>query len=310
MPTLVPRAGGTYPEAVSQPPSQTYGGQAVIEGVMIRGAHAMSIAVRRPDGDIQSHAEPLRGLYTSPLRRIPFLRGVLVLLETMVLGARALAWSSAIAQGQVDERGEPSPLTRGEGVFIVVSMSIAVAAFFAGPVILTMWMDGLLPRWGVLAAEGGIRLALLLGYIWLIGRSDDVSRVFQYHGAEHMTIAAYEDGRDLTVPAVRRYPKEHPRCGTSFLLTVALVSIVVFAFAGTDPWWWRVASRLVLVPVVAAVSYEAIRFAGFHQRWPVVRLLFAGNIALQRLTTRPPDDEHIQVAIRALDEAMVAERSA
>ena len=159
----------------------------------------------------------------------------------------------------------------------------------------------------MLAIEGGIRIALLLGYIWLIGRSDDVRRVFQYHGAEHMTIAAYEDSRELTVPAVRRYPKEHPRCGTSFLLTVAFVSIVVFAFAGTDPLWWRLASRLVLIPLVASVSYEAIRFAGFHQRWPTVRLLFAGNIALQLLTTRPPDDEHIQVAIRAFEEARAVE---
>lgn len=299
---------GTYSGDVSQTPSPTYGGQAVIEGVMIRGARAMSVAVRRPDGDIQVRADALGGLYTGPLRRIPLLRGILVLFETMVLGARALTWSSAIATGEVDEDGEPATLTRPEVLFMVVSMAVAVAAFFVGPVIVTAWMDGLIPQWGVLAIEGGIRMLLLLGYIWLIGRSDDVRRVFQYHGAEHMTIAAYEDGRDLTVPAVRRYPKEHPRCGTSFLLTVAVVSIFVFAFAGTDPLWWRISSRLVLVPVVAAVSYEAIRFAGFHQRWPVVRLLFAGNIALQRLTTRPPDDEHIQVAIRALDEVMAAEQ--
>ncbi|MCK9487459.1 MAG: DUF1385 domain-containing protein [Dehalococcoidia bacterium] len=293
---------------MSQTPSPTYGGQAVIEGVMIRGARAMAIAVRRPDGDIQTRSDQLGGLHTGPLRRVPLLRGILVLFETMVLGARALTWSSAIATGAVDEHGEPATLTRGEIAFMVVSMSIAVTAFFVGPVLVTAWLDGVLPQWVVLGIEGGIRLLLLLGYIWLIGRSDDVRRVFQYHGAEHMAIAAYEDGRDLTVPAVRRYPKEHPRCGTSFLLTVAFVSIVVFAFVGTDPLWWRIASRLVLVPVVAAVSYEAIRFAGFHQGWPVVRLLFAGNIALQRLTTRLPDDEHIQVAIRALDETMAAEQ--
>ncbi len=295
---------------MSQTPSPTYGGQAVIEGVMIRGARAMSIAVRRPDGDIQVRSDRLGGLYTGPLRRVPLLRGVLVLFETMALGARALTWSSAIATGEVDDRGEPAPLSRPEVAIMVFSMAVAVAAFFAGPVLATAWMDGLLPQWAVLAIEGGIRVALLLGYIWLIGRSDDIRRVFQYHGAEHMAIAAYEDGRDLTVPAVRRYPKEHPRCGTSFLLTVAFVSIVVFAFAGTDPLWWRISSRLVLVPLVAAVSYEAIRFAGFHQGWPVVRLLFAGNIALQRLTTRVPDDEHIQVAVRALDEVMAAEQGA
>lgn len=277
---------------------------------MVRGVRAMAISVRRPDGDIQARSERLGGLYTGPWRRVPFLRGVLVLIETTVLGARALTWSSAIATGVVDEQGEAQPLTRLEAAFIAVSMLIAVAAFFAGPVLATFWLDSLLPVWVVLAIEGLIRVLLLLGYIWLMGRSDDIRRVFQYHGAEHMTIAAHEDGRDLTVPAIRRYPKEHPRCGTSFLLTVAFVSILVFSFAGTDPLWWRIGSRLILVPVVAAVSYEAIRFAGFHPRWPIVRLLFAGNIALQRLTTRPPDDEHIQVAIHAMHGAIAAEREA
>lgn len=274
---------------------------------MIRGARAMSVAVRAPDGGIQCRSEALGGIYTSPLRRVPLVRGILVLIETTVLGAKALTWSSAVAAGEVDDDGQPSALTWAERLFLVLTMLVAVVAFFAGPVLATAWLYDRIATWGVLAIEGGIRLVLLLGYIWAIGRSDDVRRVFQYHGAEHMTIAAYEDDRDLTVPAIRRYPKEHPRCGTSFLLTVAFVSIVVFAFAGTDPLWWRIGSRLVLVPLVAAVSYEAIRFAGFHQRWPFVRLLFAGNIALQRLTTRPPDDEHIQVAIRALDEVRRAE---
>lgn len=275
---------------------------------MMRGPRSMAIAVRRPDGGIQSRAEPLGGVFTGPFRRIPLLRGVLVLFETAILGARALTWSSAIASGEVGEDGQPRTLSRMEWLFLAGTMGFAISIFFAGPVAATAWLDGRMPIWGVLAMEGGLRLALLLGYMWMIGRSDDIRRVFQYHGAEHMTIAAHEDHRDLTVPAIRRYPKEHPRCGTSFLLTVALVSIVVFAFVGTEPLWWRLSSRLLLVPLVAAVSYEAIRFAGFHQTWPIVRLLFAGNIALQRLTTRVPDDEHIQVAIRALDEAMEAER--
>jgi len=268
----------------------------------------MAVAVRDPEGEILVRSEPLTGpLYVGLLRRVPFIRGVLILAETFTLGGRALTWSSAIAAGELDEHGEAKKLTFFETAFLTLTMMIALAIFFAGPVLATAWLDAHLDQWIVLAIEGGIRIGLLLGYIWLIGRSDDVRRVFQYHGAEHMTIAAYEDGRDLTVPAVRRYPKEHPRCGTSFLLTVALVSIVVFAFAGTDPLWWRIASRLVLIPLVAAVAYEAIRFAGFHQRWPVVRLLFAGNLALQLLTTRPPDDEHIQVAIRAFEEARAVE---
>ncbi|MQC17732.1 MAG: DUF1385 domain-containing protein [Chloroflexi bacterium] len=275
---------------------------------MIRGAKSMAVAVRDPEGEILVRSEALRGpLYVGLLRRIPFIRGVLILAETFTLGGRALTWSSAVAAGEVDEQGEAKRLTFIETSFLAVSMAFALTVFFAGPVLATAWLDSRLDQWIVLAIEGGIRIALLLGYIWLIGQSDDVRRVFQYHGAEHMTIAAYEDSRELTVPAVRRYPKEHPRCGTSFLLTVAFVSIVVFAFAGTDPLWWRLASRLVLIPLVASVSYEAIRFAGFHQRWPIVRLLFAGNIALQLLTTRPPDDEHIQVAIRAFEEARAVE---
>ena len=288
----------------------TYGGQAVIEGVMMRGASAMAVAVRAPEGAILVRSEQLTGIHTTRLRRVPFLRGILVLGETLILGGRALTWSSAVAAGEIDERGEARPLTVLERIFLVISMAIALAIFFAGPVVVTVWLDRYWPHWAVLPAEGGIRIGLLLGYIWLIGRSEDVRRVFQYHGAEHMTIAAHEDGRELTVPAIRRYPKEHPRCGTSFLLTVALVSIAVFAFAGTDPLWWRIGSRLILIPLVASVAYEAIRFAGFHQRWPVIRLLFTGNIALQFLTTRRPDDEHIQVAIRAFEELRAEERRA
>jgi uncharacterized protein YqhQ len=287
--------------------SPTYGGQAVIEGVMIRGATAMAVAVRRSDGEIQCRSEQLGMLFTGPLRRVPFLRGIMVLIETLGLGMRALSWSSGIASNDVDEHGDPVSLGPVEWAMLIVTMAIGLAIFFAGPVLATAWMDPYLSTWVVLIIEGAIRIGLLLGYIWTLGRSDDIRRVFQYHGAEHMTIAAHEDGRELTVAAIRRYPKEHPRCGTSFLLTVAFISVVVFAFAGTEPLWWRISSRLVLVPVIAGVGYEMIRFAGFHQRWPVVRWLFTANIALQRLTTGHPDDEQIQVAVRALNEVRRAE---
>lgn len=288
----------------------TYGGQAVIEGVMMRGGSAMAIAVRRPDGTIAARSERLGGVLNSPLRRVPLLRGVLVLFETLGLGMRALTWSAAVASDQVDERGEARRLTLLDWLVLLGAFAVGTGVFFVGPVAATAWLDDRLPApWMALALEGAVRVALLLGYIWGMGRSDDIRRVFQYHGAEHMTIYAQEDGRELNVPAIRRYPKEHPRCGTSFLLTVALVAMVVFAFAGAEPLWWRFASRLVLVPVVAAVSYEAIRFAGFHQDWPVVRWLFAGNLALQRLTTRPPDDEQIQVAIAALQRVREEERA-
>ena len=277
---------------------------------MMRGATAMAVAVRRPDGTVISRAEPLRGLSRTRLRAVPLLRGILVLFETLQLGMRALAWSAAVAAGAVNERGEGGALGILDRAVLLSAFAVGVLAFFVGPVLLTAWLDGVAPaRWISLAAEGAIRIALLLVYMWNLGRKGEIRRVFQYHGAEHMTIYALEDGRDLSVPAIRRYPKEHPRCGTSFLLTVALVSIVVFAFAGTEPLWWRFASRLLLIPLVAAVAYEAIRFAGFHQRWPAVRWLFAANIALQRLTTLPPDDEQIQVAITAMQRCRDEERA-
>ena len=288
----------------------TYGGQAVIEGVMMRGGSAMAIAVRRPDGAIVARSERLHGVLNSPLRRVPVLRGVLVLFETLALGVRALTWSAAVAAGQMDERGEAHRLTLPDWLLLFGTFAVGAGAFFVGPALATAWLDDvLLARWMPLLIEGVLRLALLVGYIWGMGRSPDIQRVFQYHGAEHMTIYAYEDGRELNVPAIRRYPKEHPRCGTSFLLTVALVAMVVFAFAGSDPLWWRLTSRLVLVPIVAALSYEAIRFAGFHQRWPLVRWVFAANLALQRFTTRTPDDEQLQVAIAALERVREAERA-
>lgn len=295
---------------MSTTPHSTYGGQAVIEGVMMRGATAMAIAVRRPDGTIASRSQRLSGVFTGPLRHVPLLRGVLVLFETLALGMQALTWSASVASNQANERGETRPLTFLDWTMLLGTFGFAISAFFVGPALATAWLDALLPApWIALVIEGLLRLVLLVGYIWGMGQARDIRRVFQYHGAEHMTIYALEEGRDLNVPAVRRYPKEHPRCGTSFLLTVALVAMVVFMFVGTEPLWWRLSSRLLLVPVVAALSYEVIRFAGFHQDWPVVRWLFAGNIALQKLTTRAPDDEQIQVAIAALQRVRAEERA-
>lgn len=291
-------------------PARTYGGQAVIEGVMIRGTRSMAIAVRRPDGSIAQRAEQLRGLYTGSLRRVPLVRGIVVLWETLVLGFRALTWSAAVASDDLDTQGEAQPLGAGALAVFALTMAAGLAVFFAGPVLATAWLSGRLPATVVVLIEGAIRLALLVGYIWAIGRSAEIGRVYQYHGAEHMAIHAHEQGLELSVPAVRRFPKEHPRCGTSFLLTVAVVAVVVFALLGTPPLWWRIASRLVLIPLIAAVSYEAIRFAGFHLQRRLVRWLFAGNIALQHLTTRTPDDEQIQVAIASLQAAIAEDHAA
>ena len=286
----------------------TYGGQAVIEGVMVRGARAMAVAVRRPDGSIAIRSERLGDLYTGPLRRIPLVRGIVVLWETLALGARALTWSAAVAADEVDDQGEAQALGRTAWLALGASMALVLAVFFAGPTLVVLPLEGRLPTLAVVGIEGVLRLGLLVGYMWVIGRSQDVRRIFQYHGAEHMAIHAFEHGRELRVQAIRRFAKEHPRCGTSFLLTVAVVATVVFALLGSPPLWWRLASRIALIPLVAALAYEAIRLAGRYQHLPMVRWLFAGNIALQRLTTRIPDDEQLQVAVASLERAIASDR--
>jgi uncharacterized protein YqhQ len=295
---------------MTDPPARIYGGQAVVEGVMMRGPGAMAVAVRAPDGNIVSHAERLGGLYTTPLRLVPLLRGIAVLGESLTLGIRALSWAAIVAAGETDEEGKPSDLGVAGWGALLITMSAASLIFFLGPVALTFWLDGPLgsPWWSLLI-ESALRLLFLVGYVWLIGRSDDVQRVFQYHAAEHQTIHAYEHGRELSVPAIRRHPKEHPRCGTSFLLTVAVVSAFVFVVVGSDPLWWRFGSRLLLMPLIAGLSYEAIRFGGLHENWPGVRLLFTANIALQKLTTNEPDDEQIQVALEAFEAVRALEAS-
>jgi uncharacterized protein YqhQ len=286
----------------------SYGGQAVVEGVMIRGPRVMTVAVRKPNGEITVQRRRLGGIYTTRLRRVPLLRGALVLLETLFLGISALGWSASVAADDIDADGEAKSLSVLEWVVLGSVLALGMAAFFAGPVLATAWLESRLADPVVVAIEGLLRIVLLVVYIWAIGRTEDVRRVFQYHAAEHMSIHAYEHGRELSVQAIRRFPKEHPRCGTSFLLTVAVIAAIAFILVGTNPLWWRFASRIVLIPVIAAIAYEAIRFAGFHLDHPVVRAIFSANIALQKLTTRPPDDEHIQVAVRSLEAAMDEER--
>ena len=297
-------------QPTAHPASNSFGGQAVVEGVMIRGPRSIAVAVRTPDGEIMIRTRGLGGRLTNLVRRIPLVRGMLVLWETLAIGIWALAWASAVHNEEVDEHGEAKPFGVAGWLVLLVVLGFAVSVFFAGPVLVTAWLSALLPDLLVIGIEGLVRLGLLLGYIRLIGRSPEVQRVFQYHAAEHKAVQALEQGRELSVQAVRRLPKEHPRCGTSFLLTVAVVAAIVFMFAGTEPLWWRFVSRLVLIPVIAALSYEAIRFGGLHLGNAVVRTLFSANLALQKLTTRDPDDEQIQVAIASLNAALEVEREA
>lgn len=287
----------------------SYGGQAVVEGVMIRGEHSMAIAVRRSDGSIASHTEPLSRLYRGPQRYVPLLRGLVALWGTLALGLRALTWSSAIATDDVDGQDKPRPPGFKKWVTLITTLIVALIAFFVGPVLLTIWLDNALPAlWMVVFTEGSLRIMLLLAYLWTIGRASEVRRVFQYHAAEHMTIHALEHDSSLQVPAIRRFGRAHPRCGTSFLLTLAILSMFVFLMIGTPSVWGRILSRLIMIPLLVTFAYEVVRWAGQNTGQPLVRWLFSGNMALQNLTTREPDDEQIQVAIAALELALVEDR--
>ena len=275
----------------------TYGGQAVLEGVMIRGRDHVSVAVRRPDGSIALQCRPLSTLFTGPLRRLPLIRGVIVLVETLALGMRALSYSANVGmEAEGEEMGKG-----GMAAMIGFSVLFAVGLFFVVPVLATEPLEPLIgSEVGTNFVEGGLRLAIFVAYIGLISRMAEIRRVFMYHGAEHMTVHAQERGDPLEPSAVRKYPTAHPRCGTAFLLVVMVVAVMAFAFVGRDPLWWLLASRVVLIPVIAAVSYEVIRISGRFSENPMVRLITGPSLALQSLTTRQPDDAQIEIAITAM----------
>jgi uncharacterized protein YqhQ len=273
-----------------------YGGQAVIEGVMMRGTRAMAVAVRAPDQQIVLHMQPLSPLYRGGFSRMPFLRGLLGLWDALGLGWRALSYSATVAGGE--EVKFEGPVAYGT---MAVSLAFGLGLFFLAPAGLASLGEtylGLNPWVGSLL-EGLVRLALIVGYLWAIGFMPDIRRLFGYHGAEHKTIHAFEAGADLTPESVARFPLEHPRCGTAFLLTVVVFSILLFALLGPLPLWARLVSRIVLIPVVAGLAFEYIRFTARHLSNPVVRLLILPNLALQRLTTREPDATMLEVAISA-----------
>jgi uncharacterized protein YqhQ len=286
----------------------SYGGQAVIEGVMMRGSRALAVAVRAPDGSIVLHQEPVNAaLYRGPISKIPFVRGLTMLWDALGLGTRSLMFSANVAVG--DEAEFSGPLAWGT---IAFSLTLGVGLFFVAPAAAA---DGLHALTGLQSAllgnlvEGVIRLIIVVGYIWLIGRMKDVQRLFAYHGAEHKTINAYEGGARLEPQAVMAYPKEHARCGTAFLLIVILISILLFAVLGRPPLLIRLASRVVLIPVIAGIAYEYLRFTARYRRNPLVHLLIRPNLALQRLTTHEPTPDMLEVAIAALERVLAAERA-
>jgi uncharacterized protein YqhQ len=283
----------------------TYGGQAVIEGVMMRGRNAFAIAMRAPDGSIVVHKESLAAVYRSRIARIPFLRGIILLWDALGLGMKALTLSANTQSGENEKLEGPAlyatlagSLTLGIGLFILLPAGVGgLAEHYLG--------------WQNLAhnlLEGLMRLFLLVGYIWVIGFMPDVKRLFGYHGAEHKTINAYEAGAELTPEVVARYPLEHPRCGTAFLLTFVLLSVLVHSLLGDLTFFWRLASRILLIPVIAGLAVEYIRWTANHQDSPFVRLLIKPNLALQSLTTRQPDASMLEVAIESFRSMRQAEQ--
>jgi uncharacterized protein YqhQ len=282
----------------------TYGGQAVIEGVMMRGQKAYAVAMRAPDGKIVTHTEKLANVYRSRITKIPFLRGSILLWDALALGMSALTLSANTQTGE-DEKLE------GTALYLTIGTSLAfgIGLFFLLPAGLgglaehylgwSPWLNNL--------SEGVIRLLLFIAYIWAISFMPDVKRLFMYHGAEHKTINAFEAGAELTPEVVAKYPIEHARCGTAFLLTLILLSILIFTAIGPLPIFWRLASRILFIPILAGIAIEYIRWTANHLNNPIVRLLIKPNLAMQHLTTRNPDSSMLEVAIQSFQAMRKAE---
>jgi uncharacterized protein YqhQ len=276
----------------------TYGGQAVIEGVMMRGTQTMAIAMRAPTQEIVVHCEPLSAVYRGKIMKTPFVRGLIGLWDALGLGMRALTISANLQTGE-DEKLEGPALYLSLGL----SLAIGLGVFLLAPAVLGQLGERFLGinAWWSNLLEGLVRLALLVAYIYFIGRIPDIRRVFAYHGAEHKTINAFESGAELEPESVARFPLEHTRCGTAFLLTLVLLSVVLFSLLGPLPMGWRLASRILLLPVLAGLSYEYIRWTANHIESPLVRWMIKPNLALQRLTTREPSREMLEVSIAAFN---------
>ncbi len=288
----------------------TYGGQAVIEGVMMRGQKAYAVAMRAPDGTIAIHTEKLANVYRSGITKIPFLRGSILLWDALGLGMRALTLSANTQTGE-DEKLEGPALYLTLGL----SLTMGIGLFFLLPAALGGWAEHFLTKnaassglWIGNLLEGVLRLLFLIGYIWGISFMPDVKRLFMYHGAEHKTINAFEAGAELTPEIVANYPIEHARCGTAFLLTLVLLSILVFTLLGPMSIVWRLVTRILFIPILAGIAIEYIRWTANHLDNPIVQLLIKPNLALQHLTTRTPDLSMLEVAIQSFQSMRKAEQ--
>ena len=282
-----------------------YGGQAVIEGVMMRGRKNVVTAVRRPGGGLIMNIEPLPGIYTGWVRRVPLIRGVIVLIEALVLGIKSLFYSANVSLEE--EEAEISGWM--VWAMVAVSLTFGVALFFMAPLFLTKLLDPYIESSLVFnLIEGCLRLAIFIAYLKLVALIPDIKRIFAYHGAEHKAVNAYEDGVALEVEAARGYNTAHVRCGTSFLFVVLILAIIVFALVGRPSLWLMVLSRILLIPVIAAFGYEVIYFGARHARNGLVRAVLTPGLWLQALTTREPDDSQLEVALSALRKVMEVEQ--
>jgi uncharacterized protein YqhQ len=282
---------------LSRSPGASVGGQAVIEGVMMRAPDAWAVAARRPDGVIEVKRNELPRLSSrNVLAKVPFFRGVFVLIESLQLGFSALSWSAEKAGGE--EEGET--IGRKEVVLtMAIAIVAAIAIFILVPAFLANWLKDLLGGTGLafVVIDGILRIGLIVGYIWLISRSDDIQRVFQYHGAEHKTIHAYENGDPLDIPSIQKYSPRHPRCGTSFIIIVAMVAFFVFLTLAPLPFAAQVTARILLIPVIAGISYEILKAAA-GQRW--LAWVSKPGIWIQGITTKEPSGDQVEVAIASL----------
>ncbi len=272
-----------------------YGGQGVIEGVMMRGQKTMVTVVRRPDGELATDTQTLGGVYTSRMRKAPLIRGIIVMIESMVLGMKTLFYSANVSLGEEEEK-----LSGGAvWALVTISLVLTVALFFIAPLFLTRLINVKSSLMFSLI-DGLIRLTIFIAYLKLLALMPDIKRVFAYHGAEHKTINAYEDGAPLEVEAARKYSTAHARCGTSFLFAVMFIAIIVFAFIGLRVLWLMILSRVILIPVIAALSYEVTQFGSRHIKNRLVRATLTPGLWLQSLTTKEPDDSQLEVALSAL----------
>ena len=286
-----------------------YGGQAVIEGVMIRGKEGVAISVRQPNGELNIVKQPLASIYKGRLREMPLIRGIIALVETLVLGTQSLLHSAQVAAAE--EVGEKIPTALLWGT-VAVSLAVGVVLFFMVPLFATRYLIDPYIDSALLSNifEGLIRIGIFIAYIKLIGLISDIKRVFAYHGAEHKVVNAYEAGVPLEVESVKNYSTAHARCGTAFLFIVLIVAIFVFALVGQPTLWIRILSRIVLIPVIAVIGYEIMKFGAGHTKNPIVRILLAPGLMLQAITTREPDDSQIETAIAALNEVIEIDKTA